>query len=252
MSRSDPIRDNYYRPIERAERFSTGLFWFGAVFSLLLPVIEKNSPFYEFMWAAFALDAALLFILGVAVRLYWNPRAANARNKDFLSHACQVSLTHEGTDGYYNNDREKPPHRIAAQVLENALFSKKIALAMATAERAKVAVYFTLWFVCFFHRSTGLDVVVAATQVLFNEQVISRYLRLEWLRAECERVYDSTIQLFRSPPRHDVFMATALENFARYENAKASAAITLSERIFSRLNDELSTEWANIKKAFQI
>ena len=252
MSKRDPIRQEYYRPVERAEAASTCLFILGAVLSVLVLFVDKGTPAYSVSMAVFSVDAIALFALGLAIRLYWSPRATNARTKDFLGHAWQLPLSHKATEGYYNNEHHDPIQRMAAQILENSLFSKRIALKMAILERARVIGYFVLWFLCFFNRATELDVIVAGTQVLFSEQVISKYLRLEWLRSQCESVYDSSYTLLQHPPKKSAFMVMALANFSQYENAKACAAITLSEKVFHQLNPSLSEEWAAIKATVKL
>lgn len=254
MSRSDPIRERYFHAVESVQRASDYFFYIGAVLSVLVLVIEKvEHPIaYDVLLTIFALDVLALFIASMASRLYFNPRAADERNRDFLTNACDVKLTHEQTDGYYNNDASEPLRRVAAQVLENTFFSKRIALRMAKAERIRNGIYIAIWLVCVLFRRTDLGVIVACAQAVFSEQIISKWLRLEWLRARSERVYDNVYRLFRANPKKSEFNAMALEEYVLYETAKANAAITLSGKIFNEMNPTLSEEWASIQKTLSI
>ena len=72
-----------------------------------------------------------------------------------------------------------PIKRIATQVLENSFFSKEIALQMARRERAKVALYALIWLMLLLNRRTDLGWVVAASQAIFSEQIMSKLFRLE-------------------------------------------------------------------------
>ena len=204
------------------------------------------------MIVLFALSVVALFSVGLTSRLYFTPRAEDKRRQDFFTSACGVSLTHEKTEGYYNNDFTKPTKRVAAQVLENSHFSKAIALRMVHAERVKVLIYAAVWLACLLNRRTDLGIVIAASQAVFSEQILSKWLRLEWLRTRCENTYDDIYRLFQAKPAEQKFRAMALQFLTVYETTKASAAITLSPRIFHRLNSELSSEWDRIKEELRI
>jgi hypothetical protein len=217
-------------------------------------LVEKQTHpgAYDFVMTAFAIAVIALFALGLVSRLYLTPRAEDKRRQDFFSSACGVGLTHEKTEGYYNNDFVEPIKRMAAQVLENSHFSKAIALRMARFERAKVAVYALAWLLCLLNRQTDLGIVVAASQAVFSEQVVSKWLRLEWLRIRFENTYDDVYRLLQSRPTASKFNAMTLESLGMYETAKANGAVTLSSRLFRQLNDELSAEWERIKRELKI
>lgn len=254
MSKSDPIRTNYYDAVERADKASDVLFYLSAVLSIVSLFVEKatNPNVYDVVLTGFALSVVALFVIGLVSRLYWTPRAEDKRRQDFFASACGVNLSHQKTDGYYNNDFAKPIERMAAQVLENSHFSKAIALRMARTERVKVVVYGGVWLICVFNRYADLGLVVAASQAVFSEQILSKWLRLEWLRIRFEKTYDEVHRMFQSKPATLRFNAMTQESLGMYESAKATAGITLSSKLFLKLNDELSAEWEQIKTTLGI
>ena len=139
MSRSDPIRKNYFDAVETFDKISDGLFYLSAGFSFISLFTEKsNAVLYDGVMIAFASSVLALFVVGLFLRLYLTPRADDSRRHDFFSSACGVNLTHQQTDGYYNNNFGDPIKRMAAQVFENSHFSKAIARRMAIRERIKV------------------------------------------------------------------------------------------------------------------
>jgi hypothetical protein len=254
MSRSDPIRTSHYESVSRADTFSDWLFYAATALTLVFPFVERATHPILFDWVQylFAVAVVLLFGIGLVSRLYLVPRAENMRRKDFFSSAMGVPLTHQKTDGYYNNDLTDPSRRMAAQVLENSHFSKSIILCMLWVERTKISVYIVVWLLCVIYRGTDLGWIVAATQVIFGEQLLSKYLRMEWLRDKCEDTYKDVFSLFQAGTNESHFKAAVLEAVTSYESAKANAGIVLSSKVFNKLNGKLSIEWSEIKATLNI
>lgn len=254
MSRSDPIRTNYFDAVQKAEKVTDWLFYLNALLSFCTLLVEqKTHPYaYDLVLLLFSISVVTMFALGMMLRLYLTPRAEDKRRQDFFSSACNVNLIHQQTDGYYNNDFKDPIKRMAAQVLENSLFSKEIALRMARRERVKVAVYALIWLVLLHNRRTDLGWIVVASQAIFSEQILSKLLRLEWLRIRFEKTFDDVFRLFQTKPSVAQFNAHALDALSMYETAKANAGITLSSPMFDDLNPTLSTEWEKVKASLKI
>ena len=254
MSNADPIRNRYFDDVELADTATDWLFYVGAVLSVLSLLLDKSvyPRIYDWVQVGFLIDAIVLFVLGQVSRLYLTPRAEDKRRQDFFGRAFDVRLSHEVTDGYYNNDARDPNRKLAAQLLENSLFSKTIALSMARFERIKLLVYAMLWLVCVINRQSDLGVILAASQVVFSEQLVSRWLRLEWLRMRFEQTYDDVYRLFQSRPAASTFAAMALDSLTSYEAAKSTAGITLSSGTFDKLNPSISNEWTSIKALLKL
>lgn len=254
MPRFDPIRKDYFGSVEAADTASDWLFYCGALlsFGALFVDREKYPEPYDAILIAYVVFVLAIFLIGLVSRLYLIPRAEDKRRQDFFSNACGINLIHQQTDGYYNNDFIDPIKRMAAQVLENSHFSKTIALRMVKIERARILVYIILWLVCLLYRRSDLGVVLAATQAVFSEQILAKWFRLEWLRMRYERTFDDVYKLFQSQPPVEQFNAMALTSFSMYEAAKANAAVTLSSKLFDKLNPSLSKEWEKIKVALKI
>lgn len=250
-TKSDPIRKKYYRPLEMAESFSDWLFYFVAIISVLIFVIERARypVIYDLMQGAFIISVLALFFIGLGIRLYWTPRAEDKRRQDFFSNSFGVALTHDLTSGYYNNEQTDPFKRFSASLLENSFFSKNIALKMACGVRVQIGIYLLFWLTALLCRTTDIAIAAAIAQAVFSEQIISKWIRLEWLRMRFESVYDGLYLLVQSTTdfNKEEYRASVLEAFGKYETSKARGSITLSAKVFDRLNSKLSSEWEVIK-----
>lgn len=248
--RSDPVGDTYYSRVASADKASELLFYIGAVLSFGVLFVEKaeHPTTYRVVNFLFVLAVLSLFVLGAVLRLYLTPRAEHKRRLDFFSSALGIKLTHETSVQYYNNTENEPIRRTAAQLLENLHFTKNIVLMMLRWERVKVGGYAVAWLACLLWQHADIGLIVAISQAIFGEQILARYLRMEWLRIECEHLYDQTYQSFASQGNADAFRALTLNAVVAYEAAKAIAAIPLSSTIFHRENAGLSGEWEKIKQ----
>lgn len=252
----DNIGEIYYQPLAQISKYSDRLFCITATLSIGVLLIDKaaNPKLYDLLQILFAIGVILGFGAGLAVRLYWAPRAEDKRRQDLLSNAFDVPLVHNQPSGYYNNDQTNSIKRLAAALLENSLFSKTIARHMLKAVRIRTGVYVIVWLVALMNRSTDLGLIATVAQAVFSEQIISQWLRLEWLRMRFERVYENIYQLIQTTTSYnrDEFRARVVESFGYYETGKAYGGIILSENIFKRMNPTLSQEWERTRALLKL
>jgi hypothetical protein len=250
MPESDPIRERYYTGVERSANATDCLFYAGALLSFMVLAIDRtlHPQLYDWGLLAFVLVVILYFVLGMVTRFYFTPRAEHKRRQDFLTKAFGVSLTHENTVGYYNNDFSRPRDRLAAQVMENSFITKSLALRSAHWERTKTTAYFSIWFAFVLYRRTEFGAILAASQAVFSEQIFSKVIRLEWLRSRCERIYEDLYRLFQSSAPAAKFLPMALDSLLLYETTKSNAGIVLSSKHFDKMNPELTRQWNAIRE----
>lgn len=198
--RSDPISGKYFQWIEYADDSSRRLFISIAWLSVLLLLIDRDlySWWYDALQMVFAIFVIILFLIGLTTRIYLTPRAEDKRRQDFLSNASNIPLIHETTSGYYNNDLIGVIPRIAGQLFENTFFTKNIVHLMVRRERKFLFAYVVTYLLIIFNRDTNLEFIAVVSQVIFSEQILSRYIRLEWFRMKTEKIYDEIYRMFQS------------------------------------------------------
>lgn len=246
----DPIKDNYYISLERADKVSCILFWISVVLMFLSILFhEKTYPTLNIITSYFSLlTLFLFFITNNAIRLYLFPRAEDARRKDFLSKAFGFDLTNLRTIGYYNNDESMPEYRMGLAILENLLFTKTILQKMAIIERIKVAICAFIWIAFLLYRESTLILITPIALTLFSEDIMAKWLRFEWARARAEKIFENTHRILQSHPSESKLFPYIIDSFADYETGKAFGSILLSDKIFNKLNPQLTKDWESIKK----
>ncbi len=253
-TRIDPIREKYYKPLEIAEKISGFLFYILASLSFATLVIERNeSPLlHQTIALSFVVLVVTYFVINLISRYYLFPKAEDARRREFVSNVYEISLTHETTVGYYNNTEQNSNKRLIITLLENTFFSKNILALMLKRERVKIAIYITLFLVLITLRTTPLDLVIACSQVLLSEEILVRWVRMEWLKARAEDCYETCYRIIHSDVRGKTLQALGTEWFGKYESGKTLAGVVQSEVVFNRVNDRLSQEWEVIKQTLEV
>jgi hypothetical protein len=221
-----------------------------AALSIIVLLVDKmeQPKLHEVVQATFAVSVVGYFISGIVIRTHFATRAHAGRFADFVSNAFSVPLVPSPSEGYHNTVAGDPFLRMAASVLENTLFTKSILSKMLGFERTRSCVYVLVWLWAAFYRATDLELLAVAAQVLFSEQLLSRWVRMEWLRSRVERLYDDLYALIQSTSdtRSKEFRARVIEALIRYETSKAQAGLSLSSRMFNKLNPDLSLKWRSV------
>lgn len=256
--RKDPLEFDYGK-IEIFNIIITVLFWTIATLSILLLYNETiNQPLgfntYNVLKIAFIILVIIHFIIDLFNRLYLIPRTERKRRLLLLSDSFGVPLLTEKASLYYNNQHIPSLFRLGLNIFENTHFTKRICQEMAVKTRLKVLFYIIIWLVCALNRSNNIEIVAIFAQVLFSGHILVNFFHLELYRSRNEKLFDNLYNFYLEQKRaeNSLAMAKICEFFAEYEVAKASCSIKQSSKIFRKLNNTLSQDWAEIKKDLQV
>lgn len=256
MPKIDTVGAKYYGPLKWLDSLGSGLFWLVSAASIGTLLVDRATHAWasDALQIVFIMGVVLYFAQGLVQRLYLFPHAEDQRRHQLLSDSYQVNLTHEVTAEYYNNSQTAPLRRLAASVMESAFFTREITGIMLVGQRWRSLIYLVIYLVAVFYRATDLAFIAIAAQAIFGEEILSRWLRLEWLAHRSTRAFDDLNRLFddRLAFSRPGTQAHAIDSFSFYESSKSTAAVLLSSRIFSRENDRLSAEWDRIRQRLGI
>jgi hypothetical protein len=249
IQRIDEV-SKYYAPVETLEMISTSLFWINAVLSFAIPystsILGKMGA--DIIQIFFVVFVFIYFISSQVLSLYFLPRAESVRRKQFFSNSFGVPLSEEHTSLYYNNSFSPSVQRLGANTMENALFSKEIALRMLERKRIIMLLYVIFWLLAFTFRHNNLELLTWITQLVFSGEILAGWLKLEILRFRCGQIYDKLYLHFLHKIGQDssTAIATILDACVTYESAKSTAGILLSSKDFKQLNQNLTNRWQRI------
>lgn len=253
MKKRHDSLDKYYKSIDLFEKLSTVLYWIIFVLSLITLYINGEDINY-ILSAVFIILTLLFSIANNFLKIYLIPRAENKRRVYLLSNSLGISLDNEKTNGYYNNGINPPFLRLGANIFENSLFAKTVVSRMLIKERIKIISYILLFLISLLYKGANLSAVAIIAQTLFSGEVICKWLYMECLKNENEKIYDGLYHLFLSysDSRKNEFTAQVIDYLVKYESVKAYCGIKQSSKIFFQINSEVSKEWEDIKKKLKI
>jgi hypothetical protein len=246
IQRIDEV-SKYYTSVEKLEMLSTSLFWINTALSFAIPystsIVGKIGA--DILQIFFVVFVFIYFTFSQLLSLYFLPRAESVRRKQFFSDSFGVPLSEEHTSLYYNNSFSPSVQRLGANTMENAFFSKEIALTMLGRKRVIVLMYVILWLLAFTFRHNNLELLTWITQFVFSGEIVFGWVKLEILRVRCQQIYDELYYHFLHKIGQDssTAIATILNACTTYEAVKSAAGILLSSKDFKQLNQNLTNRW---------
>jgi len=162
----------YYAPAKKLGTISVVLFWLNAVLSFVMPYSASTigEEWSRVLQAIFLVLVLIYFSISQISSLYLVPRAELMRRKQLLSDSFGIPLSQDYTSLYYNNSYSPSVQRLGANTMENALFSKEIALRMLVRKRFVIFGYLFAWLLAFSLRHNNLELLTWITQLVFSRK----------------------------------------------------------------------------------
>ena len=156
-----------------------------------------------------------------------------------------MRLSEYDTEEYYNNNLPHSLEKYGMNILESNYFSKIIAGKMllkvgAYALGAVVALVIACRFV-----SDG-NVLLLIAQTTFSSYVLVDFVMLLLYKIRLEALYIEAYNVFILGSRTHINQAWIISYVVEYEAIKAHYKIRLDQKIFNKMNGELSAKWQDI------
>lgn len=171
--------------------------------------------------------------------------AEKQRRKNGIQNGLGMRLSEYDTEEYYNNNLPHSLEKYGMNILESNYFSKIIAGKMllkvgAYALGAVVALVIACRFV-----SDG-NVLLLIAQTTFSSYVLVDFVMLLLYKIRLEALYIEAYNVFILGSRTHINQAWIISYVVEYEAIKAHYKIRLDQKIFNKMNGELSAKWQDI------
>jgi hypothetical protein len=157
----------------------------------------------------------------------------------------QVPIGDSVRDDYYNNVVKPSVKRLGATTLENTKFTLAVLDKMLWWSRLKTLIYFVVFVALLAVRQIDLGWILLATQTMFSSDVIARWYSMERFRLRTKECRVQLKQHYIESAKKESLVSHAfiLRAFTNYECAKDEFAEPLSQKVFDKLNPQVSELW---------
>lgn len=248
----DKIFNDYFKVSQTFDLVKSILTFAMLIFSI---VQVRYSIFYERDFTIFT----ALFIIVKAILENYQINTFNKGNKRKLDIFIDNSFGTKkipcyNSDNYYNNEEiELGATRMLANVHENTFFTSKISnISMIV---YSILTIISVIILSYLFLSYGLNEISALLlNFLITGTVLEKTIKYKDL-------YNKTVNIFErcndlcSDLRDNKelnFYPRVITLFVEYESVKYESKIVLSEKLFNKLNSNLSKEWEDIKSDYDI
>lgn len=243
------MKENYrndvnieYKKSIKNENILTLLFWTILIFSLINIFYVCESIIYLLI---------ILNVIYVIINFYGDiivkNNAESERRKTLISDAFCINLTSKKTNGYYNNNFSPSVKKLGIDSFESILYTKKNLSIMLFTEGLKTLVMFIAWFIII-TKFNNKELLLNLTQAFFSFEILFKFIKLIYYYFNVNRLYDEFYRLFitkKYDEKKD--QALIIEYVMEYEFLKSYCHILLSSKNFNKINNNLSSEWEDIK-----
>lgn len=242
MSRRDDVM-GLYRPSEILEKIEKVLFGLDIVTALVAMVSNENISSAAIV---VQIVVALLYFVSNTIDdgCFWY-EAEKQRRKNGIQNGLGMRLSEYDTEEYYNNNLPHSLEKYGMNILESNYFSKVIAGKMLL----KVGVYalgavVALVIACRFVSDENVLLLIA--QTAFSSYVLVNFVMLVLYKIRLEALYSEAYNVLILGNQTHGHQAWLISYVVEYEAIKAHYKIRLEQKIFNRLNSELSTKWQDV------
>lgn len=242
MSRRDDVM-GLYRPSEILEKIEKVFFCLDIVAALVALVSNETISSIAIV---VQIVVALLYFVSNTIDdgCFWY-EAEKQRRKNGIQNGLGMRLSEYDTEEYYNNNLPHSLEKYGMNILESNYFSKIIAGKMLL----KVGAYalgsvVSLVIACRFVSDGNVLLLIA--QTTFSSYVLVDFVMLLLYKIRLEALYSEAYNVFVLGSRTHINQAWIISYVVEYEAIKAHYKIRLDQKIFNKMNGELSAKWQDI------
>ena len=189
---------------------------------------------------------ALLYFISNTIDdgCFWY-EAEKQRRKNGIQNGLGTRLSEYETEGYYNNDLPPSLEKYGMNILESNYFSKIISgKMMIKTGLGAIAAVVALIIACILMKNVNILLIIA--QTAFSSYVLVDFAMLVLYKIRMEDVYNDAYNILILGNQTRNHQAWLVSYIVEYEAIKAHYKVRLDEKIFNKVNADVSVKWQNI------
>lgn len=252
MSNNIPYQDSYQK-LKLCRKICLWMLVSISILSIALPILRQ----YDFVFydAFDFINIALIigyYILTTVTEVFIYPDTAIKRRKGFIDNSIGSKLLDKPLKAYFSNDSiPYGSYKLAVNCYENCFFSYNIAKSMTLQIAIKNSVFFLFFLGCAYFGFRGSVVATPIIQIFLSTLFINELIHHLNFRSKLKKILDSFQQLFMHKLGSND-LGTPIFFMLDYETVLAFNKSPLSDKKYQRLDPQLSKEWEELKKRYEI
>lgn len=244
-----------YKMVNKISSFASLFLSLAAITSLAIlfvdciSIVENKKNLLSIFTGTLSVFAVLYFIFDVFQNYLFQQVELNRKN-DFIDNSLKTDLADNNSEGYFSNDEiEAGTFKLGVNGFENSLFTKTILGKMLPPMLIKCLLVIILYLcVAIFTYQSEFAIML---QILLPYTIIQKTIRMSVLYYQVKYVFNQFKNVFSSAveSKRDSLL---VHNVINYETALAWAGILINQKLFNKLNPELTQEWEKLKKRYNI
>lgn len=256
MAKNVPYKYNFDNA-KKIDKWSIYLLWLSTIFIVLAFILPKINAIY-IKYSDLLNIINCFFIIGYTVLAFFAEfilyNANILKRRDFIDNACNSNFSENNSSNYFTNDNIGfGIEKLGVNSFENVLFSYNISKAMLP-KLWVINIFFAILFIILAVLGFN-NAVILIIQLTLPFLLIFKAIKLSLFVNRISRVYDDYRNLFsilKYTPNIKDKTAIILKNVLDYETTLSWANVLLSNKLYDKMNRELSAKWEKIKVEYKI
>lgn len=254
MTKKVPYK-NDYSLVEKNELLSQSILWSSVIISIVTLIVSRYNFGFCKETAVVYLNAlncffAVIYFLSDIVANYLFQMAEAKRRDDFFDNSLNTQLAEKNSEGYFSNQHlNHGIVKMGVNNFENSFLSKSVSGKMLKPMLLKSALVFTLFLSLALF--TDREILTTALQLVFPFTIIQQSIRLFLYYKRINDVFKNYQKIFASTTDGKKEQLI-IHNMTSYETTLAWACLKLDSDIFEKMNPDLSIEWEELKRKYNI
>ena len=183
-------------------------------------------------------------------------RAEKVRRKDFIDNSFGTRLIHDSSDEYYDNDEiDYGMKKATCNLFENAFFSFNVSKAMFRKCLPINLIFLVGIVILSVYGFSRNQFAIPILQLFLSRYFLFNILNAYRFRNEIEYVFDELKGLSIDISKNTKLNSSevrVIKILIDYEALIAETNIRLDTKLFSQINQKLTSEWKTLKKKYSM
>lgn len=235
------------------------VFW--TIFALsILPLLLKTSNIEigidDLIEIINIVSISLFFVLEILVDYILVPQADNKRRDDFIDNSFGSKFSTNPSIGYFDTDEiSKGLYKAASNLFENCFFTYSLVKATTIKKAILPSIVYLSVGVSAYFGFKNVPFALSLLEVLFSTKLLGELIKHCILIAKLNTIQGHWITLFQhSDLKSDTgkYQSYIYRYWLQYETLHSRMQAGIPDRLFKKMNDQLTQEWNELRIRYDI